>query len=291
LVAAIYNESGRLITARAGGVGSVDESFSAALIAGRPFICLDNFRGKLDSQHLESFLTCPGEFQARVPHRGEVSLDPKRFIPQLTSNGLATTRDFALRSCICRIRKRPPGFKFRDALAEIQQRQPYYLGCVFSVIAKWVNYGKPQTDEMRHDFRPWCQRLDWIVRNIFGCAPLMDDHEMAQERVCNPGLTWLRQIAVALEHEDKLGEAWLATDLVETSNLHGVDIPGLREPNEDHAKRQVGILMARIFKGSNEIIVEDHRVTRGEHEYRKPSGDWDKTPSYTFSRATTTQDV
>ena len=107
LICALYGEIAYLVTARQGGVGSVDESFASALMAGRPFICLDNFRGRLDSQHLEAFLTCPGLFPARIPHRGEVLLDPRRFLLQITSNGLEATRDLVNRASICRIFKRP----------------------------------------------------------------------------------------------------------------------------------------------------------------------------------------
>ena len=80
LVAALYNESAYFVTSRNGGVGGVDESFAAALISGRPFITLDNFRDRMDSQHLEAFLTCPSLFPARIPHRGEVLVDLKKFI-------------------------------------------------------------------------------------------------------------------------------------------------------------------------------------------------------------------
>ena len=113
MVAALYNEASYFVTARNGGVGGVDESFAAALISARPFICLDNFRGRMDSQHLEAFLTCPSLFPARIPHRGEALVDPKRFILQMSSNGMEATRDLANRASICRIRKRP-GFQYRD---------------------------------------------------------------------------------------------------------------------------------------------------------------------------------
>jgi hypothetical protein len=46
LVAAVYNEKATLVTHRNGGVGSVDESLNSRLIAGHPFIQLDNFRRK-----------------------------------------------------------------------------------------------------------------------------------------------------------------------------------------------------------------------------------------------------
>src|SRR5262245_42173405 len=38
---------------RIGGVGSLDESYSQALLSGRPFVMIDNLRGRLDSQLLE----------------------------------------------------------------------------------------------------------------------------------------------------------------------------------------------------------------------------------------------
>jgi len=44
-------------------VGSDDETFDNALIAGRPFILFDNRRGKFDSSHLEGFITAEGPFQ------------------------------------------------------------------------------------------------------------------------------------------------------------------------------------------------------------------------------------
>jgi len=56
LTGVVYNERSRVVARRVGGVGSVDESFSQALIAGRPFIQLDNFRGALDSQFIEAFI-------------------------------------------------------------------------------------------------------------------------------------------------------------------------------------------------------------------------------------------
>lgn len=283
MVATLYNERAYIVTARAGGVGSLDESFAAALIAGRPFVALDNLRGKQDSQHLEAFLTAPGLFPARIPHRGEVLVDPKRFILQASSNGMETTRDLANRSSICRIRKRP-GFAYRDTLAELQSRQPYFLGCVFAVVAEWVASGKPRTADFRHDFREWCQILDWIVRELVGCAPLMDGHESAQERVSNPALSWLRAVALAVEAENRLGLPLIASELVEVCESHAVGIPG--DPaDEDRAKRQVGKLCKQLFRDGDALDLDGFTITRTRKEYHKPSGDLDFTNAYNFAKA------
>ena len=259
LVSSLYNEHPYMITVRVGGVGSFDESLSSALVAGRPFICIDNLRGQIKSQTFESLMTSPGRVTARVPNCEEVQVDPKPFNLQLSSNGMESTTDLANRSSICRNRKRH-GFTYRDTLGELQARQPYFLGCVLSVIAEWISFGKPRTKDCRHDFREWSQTLDWICREILGCAPLMDGHEEAQQRVANPALTWLRLVALALP-SDRLCCSMTASDLAEQSQVHGIDIPG--DPHsEDESIKQIGRICARVFKDSNLIEIEGFTVTR-----------------------------
>ena len=283
LTRALYNEQSYFITTRNGGVGSTDESFSAALVAGRPFICLDNFRGKLDSQNLEAFLTCPDLFPARIPHKGEILVDPKHFILQMTSNGFYTTEDFANRASICRIRKRP-GFRYRDTLAVVAANQSWYLGCVFSVIRAWIMAGKPRTRETRHDFREWSPVLDWIVQKLLGCAPLMDGHQETQKRMANPALSWLREVALCLQQQGRLGDALIASEIVDLCQTADIRIPGLDHCDEDKTKRHVGTLMSRVFRAGTTVELDGFLITKSEQEYRKPSGDKDTKYCYTFAK-------
>lgn len=283
LICELYNEPSRFVTARQGGVGSVDESFSAALVSGRPFIVLDNFRGRLDSQNLEAFLTCPSMFPARVPYHGEIMVDPKRFLLQMSSNGLEATRDLVNRASICRIRKRP-GFQYRDTLGDLQSRQPFYLGCVFAVIGEWIANGKPKTSDTRHDFREWAQILDWIVRNVFQTAPLMDGHQAAQDRASNPALSWLRAVALAVDREGKIGESMIASELVELSTLHEIEVPGLKDPDDDKARKQVGILMRRCFKDASTVDIDGFTITRAVSLIQRSEGGSIESKNYTFTK-------
>ena len=260
LVASLYRERPYIVTSRQGGVGSADESFAAALVAGRPFICFDNLRGRLDSQHLEAFLTAPGMFPARIPKHGEVLIDPKRFIVQLTSNGVSTTTDLANRASICRIRKRP-GYAYQDTLGDLRARQPYFLGCVFSIVAEWVASGKPRTKDCRHDFREWAQSLDWICRNLLDAAPLLDGHTEAQERAANPALTWLRAVALAVAGEGQLPATLTASEIVETCDLHGVELPGAGQA-KDAPNIQAGRLLAKVFRESAMVELDGFQITR-----------------------------
>lgn len=105
LVAAIYNEKTQMVSQKVDGVGSVDEAFNHALIGGRPFIQFDNFRGRVDSKHVEAFMTAEHNFSVRLPHSTYAVIDPSHFLVQFSSNGVETTRDLANRSCFIRIRK------------------------------------------------------------------------------------------------------------------------------------------------------------------------------------------
>jgi hypothetical protein len=282
LVCSLYRERAYVVTARQGGVGSVDESFAAALVAGRPFVQLDNLRGRMDSQHLESFLTAPGLFPARVPHRGEILINPRRFLIQLSSNGFESTRDLANRASICRIRKRP-GFAYRDTLGALQDRQPYFLGCVFAIVAEWIASGKPKTKDCRHDFREWNQTLDWICQNLLGTAPLMDGHEAAQERVSNPALAWVRLVALAIEAERRLGESLIASELCELCDLLEIEIPGSPEAGTE-ASKQAGRLLRRVFKDGNCAEVDGFEITRSVHYQPRDAGGSIESKAYTFAK-------
>lgn len=266
-VAALYREVPNFVVQRNGGVGGFDESVSQKLIDGRPFVLIDNYRGKLDSPFLESVLTATGPVPARVPHRGEIKVDPSAFIFQITSNGAETTRDLANRASLIRIRKRPEGFTFKaydegDLYAHVQERQPLYLGYIFEVVRTWAAKGKPRTSEHRHSFREWAQSLDWIVQNIFGAAPLLDEHDEAKHRVSNPRRVWLRSVCIAIKERGRI-EAFTASQLAEfaaeTDNLP----PGIRhDADEASMARTIGKIMKDALGDSDTVNVDGYNVVR-----------------------------
>ena len=270
VIAAVYNERVSLVSSREGGVGSVDESLNQALVTGRPFIQFDNFRGRFASAHLEAFLTAEGLFACRVPHRGEVMVPAENYFVFLTSNGVDTTRDFANRSNIIRIRKKPPGFVFTkfeegDLLDRVRKWQAYYLGCVFAVIRAWHEQGQPRTEETRHDFREWVQVVDWICQNLFKTVPVMDGHQQAQERVSNPAMVWLRKVVLAINEVGELGRALTATELHGICDGADIEIPGLRPgADEDKGKKVIGTIMGKLFRDGDKLDVDGFNVVRAE---------------------------
>lgn len=277
LICAIYRESPSAITQSVGGVGSLDERVSTALIKGRPFISFDNFRGRMDSQILETAIRGLGKVSARAL-RIETDIDSTPFLWQLSTNGAELTRDLANRSVITRIRKRPDTHQFRvypegNNLAHVKANQPRFLGAVHAIIREWVRHGRLMTMEARHDFRTWCRVMDWIVQNIFEFPPLLDGHREEQMRTANPKLQWLRDVIHAIVTDGHDGGGLTASDFAEAAEEHDLALPGRRDSSESPEIR-VGKLLSRLFReaGGNTIVVDGRRVTRQiEHEYEPVS--------------------
>ncbi|HEX4997997.1 MAG TPA: hypothetical protein VFY29_07220, partial [Terriglobia bacterium] len=266
---AIYWESGYAVTKKDGGVGSLDESISAALVSGSSFIALDNVRQSVNSQFLESILTAgKDKVPARVPHRGEILVDVRHVTFQLSSNGAEMTRDLANRSLIVRIRKQPRGYQFRrDVLGDVEANRAEYLGAVFSVVRQWAAAGCPSIPGQHHDFREWAGALAWIIENIFHLPPMLDGHEAAKERVSNPALGWLRAVCLAVANRGMLDQELSASMVAEFCEDDGVDLPGLRTPAEDgQSRKYVGKLFARCFTGTDQVEIDEFRVHRTECE-------------------------
>ncbi|MEI6072780.1 MAG: hypothetical protein WCS31_13380 [Verrucomicrobiae bacterium] len=260
----IYNEQPAGIAPSKGGVGSLDETISKALIAGRPFICFSNFRGKLESAILESAIRGQGRVECRAL-RTSATVDCTPFIWQLSTNGAEFTRDLANRSIITRIRKQPADFDFHhfpegDLIAHVEANQAFYLGCVFAVIREWAARGKPRTADTQHDFRQWTQSLDWIVRELFGLAPLLDGHREEQARTANPALQWLRDVANAVMGQGLDGKPLVAAQLADVCEENDIDLPGRKDSTEE-SKYRIGRTLGRLFKDGQAIDGNTVRLT------------------------------
>ena len=269
LIAAIYGETPFQITNSTGGVGSLDERVAGALIAGRPIITLENIRGRIDSQNLESAIRGVGRVTARS-FRACVEVDTRPFIWQFSTNGAELTRDLANRSIITRIRKQEDGYQYKvfpegPILAHVQANQPRFLAAVHAVVREWASQGCQQTDEHRHDFRQWARVMDWIVQKLFGLDPLLDGHRDEQLRTANPKLQWLRDVIHALltsGHDTRT--ALSASDLAEASEEHDIHLPGRRNNSGESMEQAIGKLMGRIFRESNSetVTVDGRQITR-----------------------------
>lgn len=292
LIQQVYNEQCSMVTKREGGVGSIDESLSGALITGKPFIVIDNYKGVLDSSYLEAILTCPidGTVQCRVPFQGEVRITPHPFIFQLTTNGFSPTSDLRNRMCLIRILKRS-GYLFKEyeegsLRAHVIKNRRRLLGAIFAVISKWYDSGKPKIRDARGEgnFREWWEIMNWIMKNIFQLPSPLDDHTMILKRLGQGDQAWLEQVARAFDDAGQCGARQTATTIAQICSVNCISAQtaaGISPVDGMLA----GQILARIFSSSESRLIDGYRVTRRtEQVTRTAKSDFVTTRYYIFQR-------
>jgi len=257
----IYNQPNiGVIAKRKGGVGGTDEAVGSALAKGAPFVVLDNLRGKLDSEYLEAVIT--GDVvNVRLMRRNAEDVDVSRVCIQATSNNATCTVDLANRLSTVRIRKQPPGYKFKYRTLELQARDhwPRYYACVVAIVRNWLAAGRPQI-ATTHDFKEWAGSLNWIVQQ-YALPDLMAGHEEIKERASSRSKSWLRGIAPHME----LFKDYKLTELVDLAAENEVD---LQVGGDDKAiKMQLGRVLAPAFK-EGDAKLDEYVIRRNNYEFK-----------------------
>lgn len=287
----IYGEEAVLVVRQKGGTGSLDESISAAILSGRPFIQLDNMRGGFSSELLEAFLTNPGRVTVRVPYSKVSMAEASNRFFAITSNGVEITEDLANRASFVRlIKEKDREFSLVNGLTIDQligQKHSVFGGAIAKVIRHYHSQGMPKTDEKRHARREWAQTLDWIVQNIFELPPLLDGMEEVKARTVNPALGFVRELAIQIEKCGKLGHELRPGELADIYTAAGLVVPGLDKSQEvDYNHKQeaqrLGQLMKQAMKDGDELVIEGYKVTRSSHKRIVPSGSLSDANFYRF---------
>ena len=290
--ASIYGEQPQVFAQRKGGVGGFEEDLGQAILRGRPFIQCDNVRGDINSQTFVSVLTCDGPFSVRGFRQKSTEVDVRRFNFQLSSNNWHTTEDLVNRAMIVSIQKQPSDYEWKtydegkgELLRHVKNNQPYYLGCTHSVIREWHQRGKPRSSESRHSFREWVQIMDWIVQEIFGESPLIDDtHEATKNRITSPAQNTLRTLAICLEREGRLELDLSATDIALFCQENSIEVFGRKLSGEDKDARAIGSMFKSEFNDKHEISVEQFTITKREEESKDEESRLRIKKTYTFKK-------
>lgn len=288
MTAAIYGESPDCFSIKNGGVGSFDESLQQRLIDGRPFIQLDNLRGKVDSKYLEMVLTAPGPIGCRVPRVPEIKVDPRRFMFTATSNGIEATSDLAARCCIFRIKKRQDGYAYHnwpegDLIAHVKANSLFYLACVHSIIKSWFNAGAVLADVTGHSFKLWHKQTQGIINHTWpeSGAVIDEQHKRTTQRMANPDESFIRQLCQCIAGGTEL----TASEIAELALSNDMKIPRTKpEADEKTVARMIGRIMGKMFAGETETTIDDYTITKIEYEYQRSDGNGYNTgKKYCFS--------
>ena len=185
---------------------------------------------------------------------------------QLSSNGMVGALDFANRCIITRIQKQSSDYEFHDwpeggILLHTKVNQPRILGSVLYLLMQWDEKGRPGTKENRHDFSEWARALDWIIGEYFNLAPLLDGHTEELLRISNPNLSWLRQVAHAVNRKAKLDEALSTWEISDLCDSAGIEL-GSDRLSPDQQSMLAGRKLNSIFSETNEVNVDVYTVRK-----------------------------
>ena len=214
---------------------SATKQIDVALVDGRNYITLDNWRGKLDLPVLESLITGEeGSHLADKKFSRDVEVDPTKVNWAVTSNGVQTTQDMFNRYCFIKLKRQPLDYQWKYGTKQgfhqhIADNQPFYLGCVFTVWKEWIARGRPITKDHSHALSGWAGSLDWIVCNLFELPPIGIDAKTRNYQV-DPNLAFLRELCLVIKREDKLGEKLKPSDIASVLIESEICMPGSAQP-------------------------------------------------------------
>lgn len=203
IVCEIWNVKPEIIAAKENGKGAgcLEDSFSFAVSEGlHPVVQIDNMRGLLQSQQLETFMT-ENSFTCRHAYSREKKIDPTRHLILMTSNRVELISDTANRFASISIRKQEPGYAFRrwmegGTVEHIKANRERYQGAALSILSNWVQAGKPKLQNADGSaFSEFWKSTDKICE---GCGLARPSAALNgnRERLSSPELIFLRSLAI-----------------------------------------------------------------------------------------------
>lgn len=142
------------------------ELFTSAL-EGRPFILLDNVKGRLNSAPLEAFLTASRTTGRILGKNHEASTDLACHVI-ITGNAVTVSPDMRRRSLFVELfteyerpEDRPIKHWMDDSI--LCSLRPKLLSALWSMVRHWGESGKPLPSNCCNSFRPWAGMIAGMV--------------------------------------------------------------------------------------------------------------------------------
>jgi len=103
--------------------------------------------------------------------------------------------------------------------------------------------------------------MNWIVQRMFGLPPLTEGHDALLQRVRDPVLGFLREVAIRMHGEER--SLTLAEMIVE-ARLNGIEVPMLKSGSSQPKAEQLhlGTQIQRLFGDRNSLDVEGYAIER-----------------------------
>jgi len=122
-----------------------------------------------------------------------------------------------------------------------------------------------------HPSRDWAGGMNWIVQRIFGLPPLTEGHEALLQRVRNPVLGFLIELAIRLHVDER---SLTVAEIISEARAYGIELPGLKSSGSSKAEQlHLGAPIARLFGDQNILKVEGYTIERSVARERRTDGE------------------
>lgn len=207
---------------------------------------------------------------------GGVDVDPRRHVIMLTSNDASMTKDLSNRTCLTKIRKQTPGYRFKEypegrLSQHVEANSCRYLGAVHAILKEWATRGCPgKHTDITTAFEEFYGVGEYIVTEILGMQSPTEGLLESQERAANPILGVLREVAIAVDKDGRLGEMMHASAVIDIADKHGIVLPFAPDgvPNDDSKRSGLLCTLGRklrdIYKkaGQESLEIDEYVVRR-----------------------------
>jgi hypothetical protein len=116
----------------------------------------------------------------------------------------------------------------------------------------------------------FAERWDWCVTQLLKQAPLLLGYREEQIRMSNPDLNWLRDFAIEVDRQERLGEKLQAHNIMKICDEATMTILNLKHwnktiDNQIKLPPLLGQQLSKLFKKStdgNILTLGSYQVTR-----------------------------
>lgn len=193
----------------AGNLDELDKIINTSALEAAPYLLLDNIRGVLQSQNLESFITS-SSWRSRVLGQSKTVEVDKQTAVLITGNNLTVNNDMHRRSLYVSLFVKEENNEDREIekpLSDYVLGSPEWrcqlLAALWALVRHWDEQGRPKPEKLKPSFEQWSEVVPGIARAA-GFEDCLKPAPLAQagdERRKD-----MRELLLELAREGKPGE-------------------------------------------------------------------------------------
>jgi hypothetical protein len=227
----------------------------SAVIEAKPVLCFDNFKGHLQSESLEGFLTSQ-DWSGRILGGQATFRGDNNVIVFVTGNGCTVSPDMRRRSLFCELfleveRAEDRQFKNYLEASVILENRTRLLSALWAMVREWHNAGESKPRRSHSSFPEWAHTIAAIVEHAgYGCPLETPKIEASADADGDD----MRELVKAIVGDTKLKSVTF-DELVELANEGGLFERLINAMDTDKGRLSAKATLGRILRSYDKRLV------------------------------------